>query len=190
LAKSSSCLWIFSLPIGRQPPYHLRSHNNIIITPQIIAEFSFPRQPSGEHLCLADYFNSTESGKMDIVALQVVTMGEEATQHFEELEARGEYSEAYYFHGLAVQSAEAYAEYLHRLIRSELNLPPQQGKRYSWGYAAIPSLEDHRTVFNLLPAEKELGMSLTAAFQLVPEQSTAAIIVHHPQAKYFSIGKT
>jgi len=158
--------------------------------PQIIAEFSFPRQPSGEHLCLADYFNSTESGKMDIVALQVVTMGEEATQHFEELEARGEYSEAYYFHGLAVQSAEAYAEYLHRLIRSELNLPPQQGKRYSWGYAAIPSLEDHRTVFNLLPAEKELGMSLTAAFQLVPEQSTAAIIVHHPQAKYFSIGKT
>jgi 5-methyltetrahydrofolate--homocysteine methyltransferase len=93
-------------------------------------------------------------------------------------------------HGLAVQTAEATAEYLHRHIRRELGLGKDQGKRYSWGYPAIPNLDDHRKVFDLLPVEKELGMSLTAAFQLVPEQSTAAIIVHHPEAKYFNIGES
>ena len=69
-------------------------------------------------------------------------------------------------------------------------IPEGQGKRYSWGYPAVPDLEDHRKVFDLLPAEKELGMSLTAAFQLVPEQSTAAIVIHHPQAKYYSTGES
>ena len=93
-------------------------------------------------------------------------------------------------HGLAVQTAEATAEYLHQHIRRELGLPPDQGKRYSWGYPAIPNLDDHRKVFDLLPAESELGMHLTAAFQLVPEQSTAAIIVHHPQAKYYTLGES
>ncbi len=155
---------------------------------QELVRFSFPRQSSEDALCLADYFAPVESGQVDVVALQVVTVGQEATRRFDQLQAQGNYSEAYYLHGLAVQTAEATAEYLHRHIRRELRLPDDQGKRYSWGYPAIPELEDHRKVFDLLPAEKELGMSLTEAFQLVPEQSTAAIIVHHPQAKYYSVG--
>jgi 5-methyltetrahydrofolate--homocysteine methyltransferase len=158
--------------------------------PVELSRFTFPRQPSGEHLCLADYFTSLGAGQMDVVALQVVTIGQEATERFDQLQASGDYSEAYFTHGLAVQTAEATAEYLHRHILRELGLPGDQGKRYSWGYPAIPELEDHRKVFELLPAESALGMSLTAAFQLVPEQSTAAIIVHHPQAKYYSIGES
>jgi len=158
--------------------------------PREIARFSFPRQPAGEHLCLADYFAPVSSGSMDLVALQVVTVGQAATDKFDAMQAAGDYSEAYFVHGLAVQTAEACAEYLHRHIRRELGLPEGQGKRYSWGYPAIPDLDDHRTVFNLLPAEQELGMTLTSAFQLVPEQSTAAIVLHHPEAKYYSTGKS
>jgi 5-methyltetrahydrofolate--homocysteine methyltransferase len=159
-------------------------------TPVELTRFAFPRQPAGEFLCLADYFAPLESGVMDVVALQVVTVGQAATARFERLQGAGDYTEAYFSHGLAVQTAEATAEYLHRHIRREMGLPEGQGKRYSWGYPAIPKLEDHAKVFALLPAEAELGMSLTAAYQLVPEQSTAAIIVHHPQAKYYSVGES
>jgi 5-methyltetrahydrofolate--homocysteine methyltransferase len=91
-------------------------------------------------------------------------------------------------HGLGVQTAEATAEYVHGHIRRELGLTEERGKRYSWGYPAIPELEDHRKVFDLLPVEKELGMTLSSAYQLIPEQSTAAIIVHHPQATYYNVG--
>jgi 5-methyltetrahydrofolate--homocysteine methyltransferase len=125
---------------------------------------------------------------LDCVALQVVTVGQVATQRFDALQDAGDYSDAYYLHGLAVQTAEATAEFLHQYIRRELGLPEGQGKRYSWGYPAIPELDDHRKVFDLLPAEQALGMSLTSAYQLVPEQSTAAIIIHHPEAKYFNLG--
>lgn len=155
-----------------------------------IMRFSFPRQPSGDLLCLADYFAPRESGVMDVVAFQVVTVGQAATERFDRMQAEGDYMEAYFTHGLAVQTAEACAEYLHRHIRRELSLPEEQGKRYSWGYPAIPDLEDHRKVFDLLPAETQLGMSLTAAYQLVPEQSTAAIVIHHPAASYFNIGES
>jgi 5-methyltetrahydrofolate--homocysteine methyltransferase len=86
--------------------------------------------------------------------------------------------------------AEAAAEYLHQHVRRELGLAAGQGKRYSWGYPSIPELGDHEKVFALLPAGRELGMSLTPAYQLVPEQSTAAIILHHPQARYFNIGES
>ncbi len=153
-----------------------------------LEHFDFPRQNSGQELCLADYFAPKESHKIDVVAFQVVTVGHEATKRFDALQEAGEYAEAYYLHGLAVQMAEATADYLHRHILRELNLVPERGKRYSWGYPAIPDLEDHKKVFELLPAESALGMSLTSAYQLVPEQSTAAIIVHHPDAKYFNVG--
>ncbi len=153
--------------------------------------FTFPRQPYDEHLALSDYFAGVESGKMDVVALQVVTVGQAATGKFDRLQAAQDYTEAYFVHGLAVQTAEATAAYLHEHIRRELGIAEGQGKRYSWGYPAIPDLEDHRKVFDLLPgAEKVLGMSLSPAYQLIPEQSTAAIIVHHPQAKYYSVGES
>ncbi len=167
----------------------------VIFNPKTFADapkpqtrFTFPRQPAGENLCLADYFAPLESGQYDLVAFQVVTVGQAATERFDALQAAGDYSEAYYFHGLAVQTAEATAEYLHQHIRRELGLPAGQGKRYSWGYPAIPDLDDHQKVFELLPAEAELGMTLTSAFQLVPEQSTAAIIISHKDAKYYTVG--
>ena len=151
----------------------------------------FPRQPYDEHLCLADYFAPASSGHMDVVAFQVVTVGNEATDRFDKLQAAHDYTEAYFTHGLAVQAAEATADYLHEHLRREMGIAENQGKRYSWGYPAIPELEDHQKVFELLPAvTSELGMSLSAAYQLIPEQSTAAIIVHHPQAKYYSVGES
>ena len=160
-------------------------------SPDELTRFHCPRQPFGEHLCLADYFSSSASGRLDVVAIQVVTVGAAATKRIEDLQARGEFSEAYFAHGLAVQSAEATADYLHAHVRRELGIGPTQGKRYSWGYPAIPSLEDHEKVFRMLPAtSQELDMSLSPAFQLIPEQSTAAIIVHHRGAKYYSVGES
>jgi 5-methyltetrahydrofolate--homocysteine methyltransferase len=156
-------------------------------SPLEFKRFSFPRQPDQEHLCLADYFLPVASGKMDVVALQVVTVGREATERIDALNSSGEITEAYFAHGLAVQTAEASANYLHLHIRRELGMSPNQGKRYSWGYPAIPDLSDHAKVFELLPVENALGMRLTSAFQLIPEQSTAAIIVHHPAASYFNV---
>ena len=152
-----------------------------------IARFHFPRQEGRDRLCLADYFRATQSSDVDVIGLQIVTVGDAATRRFDELQKAGEYTEAYYSHGLAVESAEAVAEWMHRRIRRELGLPASQGKRYSWGYGACPDLDDHGVVFKLLPAEEALGMTLTSAFQLVPEQSTAAMIVHHPEAKYYAV---
>ncbi len=152
------------------------------------ARFHFPRQDKGEFLCLSDYFAPVDSGQVDVAAFQVVTAGKEATEAFNRLQEADNYSEAYFFHGLAVQTAEATANYVHEHIRRELGLAAEQGKRYSWGYPACPDLSDHETVFRLLPAAtEELGMSLTASYQLIPEQSTAAIVIHHPEAKYYSV---
>jgi 5-methyltetrahydrofolate--homocysteine methyltransferase len=160
-------------------------------TPEELTRLTCPRQPYDDHLALSDYFASKESGVMDVVAFQVVTVGLEATERFEKMQAANDYTEAYFTHGLAVQTAEATANYLHEHIRRELGLAEEQGKRYSWGYPAIPDLEDHFKVFKLLPAvESELGMSLSTSGQLIPEQSTAAIIVHHRDAKYYSVGES
>ena len=153
-----------------------------------VARFRFPRQNSGEYLCLSDYFLPLESDRVDVAAFQVVTVGEGATEEFNRLQSQDDYSEAYFFHGLAVQTAEATAVYVHRHATRELGIPADQGKRYSWGYPACPDLEQHEIVFELLPqARSELGLSLTASYQLVPEQSTAAIVIHHPEARYYSV---
>jgi 5-methyltetrahydrofolate--homocysteine methyltransferase len=150
-----------------------------------IARFHFPRMVGRERLCLADYIRSVDSGDVDVLPLQVVTVGDAATRRFEQLQSAGEYSEAYYSHGLSVETAEAVAEWMHRKVKAELGI--ETGKRYSWGYGACPDLDDHATVFRLLPAKEALGMELTEAFQLVPEQSTAALVIHHPEAKYYAV---
>jgi len=146
-----------------------------------MARFRFPRQAGRERLCLADYF-----GPRDVVAIQAVTVGEEASRQFERLQAADRYSDAYYLHGFAVEAAEGVAEYVHRHIRRELGLAAEQGKRYSWGYPAIPDVAEHRIVSRLLPLQA-IDVSLTSAWQLVPEASTVALVVHHPAAKYFAM---
>lgn len=154
-----------------------------------IARFNFPRQPNGDFLCISDYFASVDSGKVDVCPLQVVTAGSAATEYFDKLQGSDQYTEAYYFHGLAVQTAEATAVFVNQHINHELGINIKRGKRYSWGYPACPDLDDHQIMFQLLPETvQKLGMELTAAYQLVPEQSTAAIVVHHPDAKYYSVG--
>jgi len=152
-----------------------------------IARFTFARQSGGEHLCLADYVREPEDGRAsDVIALQVVTVGHRAAERVEHLQAKNEYSEAYFLHGFSVQSAEALAEHTHSRIRTDLGLPHERGKRYSWGYGACPDLSQHALVWKLLDVEKAIGAHLTSAFQIVPEQSTAAIVIHHPQAAYFN----
>ncbi len=152
-----------------------------------IARFPFTRQIGGDHLCLADYLREPVNGEgIDVVALQVVTVGTVAAQRTEELQAKGDYSESYFLHGFSVQSAEALAEWTHRRIRTELRLDPDRGKRYSWGYGACPDLSQHEIAFRVLEAGDRIGVTLTEAFQIVPEQSTAAIIMHHPRASYFN----
>jgi 5-methyltetrahydrofolate--homocysteine methyltransferase len=144
-------------------PNPLETSVHPLPNPLEIERFHFPRQPHDDHLALSDYYATVESGQMDVVALQVVTVGLEATERFEKMQAANDYTEAYFMHGLAVQTAEATANYLHDHIRRELGLPA---------------------------VESELGMSLSTSGQLIPEQSTAAIIVHHKSAKYYSVGES
>jgi len=161
--------------------------------------FTFPRQPGGKHLCLADFFASRESGRMDVAAFHLVTVGHRASEYAQELFKSDNYADYLYFHGLSVESAEALAELWHKRIREELGVAAAdakelsklfhqnyQGSRYSFGYPACPDLEDQDKLFALLDPSR-IGVTLTEEFQLEPEQSTSAIIVHHPEAKYFTI---
>ncbi len=165
--------------------------------------FNFPRQPieqrGGKNLCLADYFASVESGKMDVVAFDLVTMGSKASEHSAKLFAADNYTDYLLFHGLSVESAEAFAEMWHKRIREELGIAgsdaPElaklfhqgyQGSRYSFGYPACPDLEEQAKIFELLDPSR-IGVELSEEFQLHPEQSTSAIVLHHPAAKYFNI---
>jgi 5-methyltetrahydrofolate--homocysteine methyltransferase len=161
--------------------------------------FTFPRQPAGKRLCLADYFAARDSGRVDVVAFHLVTMGRRASQYSQELFKADNYAEYLYFHGLSVEGAEALAELWHKRIREELNIAERdakeltklfhqgyQGSRYSFGYPACPRLEDQTRLFELLDPSR-IDVELTEEFQLDPEQSTSAIIVHHEEAKYFSI---
>ena len=161
--------------------------------------FTFPRQPGGKNLCLADFFASTESGKMDVAGFHLVTMGRRATEYSQELFKSDNYADYLYFHGLSGEGAEALAELWHKRIREELGIAGNddpdvvklfrqqyQGSRFSFGYPACPRLEDQAKLFELLDPSR-IGVELTEEFQLDPEQSTSAIIVHHPEAKYFSI---
>jgi 5-methyltetrahydrofolate--homocysteine methyltransferase len=151
-----------------------------------VERFDFPRQHDRDLLCLADYFAPAGGGTRDVVALQIVTIGDALLEKSERMMREGDYTEGYYLHGFGVRLAEASAEWVHRHIRTELGLPIGRGLRYSWGYPACPDHTQHHAVFRLLPAREWLGMDVTEAGALVPELSTAALVVHHPEAKYFS----
>jgi len=152
-----------------------------------IGRFTFPRQEDREELCLADYFRPLNgNGPEDVIALQVVTSGDRAEEFIAGRNRGGDYSEGYYLHGFSVQTAEGTAEYVNRRVREELGIDGSRGLRYSWGYPACPDIEQHEVLFRVLPVEETIGVGLTSGFQLDPEQSTAALVVHHPAAKYFS----
>lgn len=151
------------------------------------ARFRFPRQQERDRLCLADYFAPLASGRRDVAAFQIVTAGDDLLERATSLMQGGDYTEGYYLHGFGVRLVEASAEYVHRIVRRELGIDPERGLRYSWGYGACPDHRQHEIVFRLLPARERLGLDLTEAGALVPELATAALVVHHPEAKYFSV---
>ncbi len=151
-----------------------------------IERLVFPRQPKHDRICLADFYRPLESGERDVVALQGVTVGPEVTELIEKLEREGEFAEQLYVHGLGVQSAEGLAEWLHSEARRQLGIDLDQGRRYSWGYPACPNQSEHEKVWRLLELER-IGMTLSGGYAVMPEQSTVAIIAHHPQAVYFGM---
>jgi 5-methyltetrahydrofolate--homocysteine methyltransferase len=128
---------------------------------------------------LTDYF-----GRDDIVCFQAVTVGNRVTDIIDEWNKQNSYTDAYYLHGLAVETAEALAEWLNSRIKNELQIGPNRGLRYSWGYPSCPDISQHSLVWKLLDPQKS-GMNLTESGQIIPDHSTAAIIVHHPEAEYF-----
>jgi len=165
-----------------------------------VLRFTFPRQKEGRKLAIADFFSPKSSGKMDVLGLSLVTIGPRATQESQRLFEAGEYTRYLYLHGLSVETAEALAEYHHKKMREELGMAGDdsphirdlfhqkyRGSRYSFGYPACPNLEDQTKLFALLHPEENVGVRLTSGFLLEPEQSTSAIVVHHPGAKYFVV---
>ncbi len=164
-----------------------------------VARFGFPRQARGGGLCIADFFRDISAPERDVIGLQVVTMGQQASDIARQWFAENRYQDYLYLHGLSVEMAEALAEYVHKKIRGELGFSHEddrdidkmlkqgyRGSRYSFGYPACPNLADQRKLLALLGAER-IGVEMADEDQLHPEQSTSAIVVHHPQAKYFSV---
>jgi len=165
-----------------------------------LLRFTFPRQREGRRLCISDFFASKSSGKMDVIGLSLVTIGSKASVETQRLFEGGEYTKYLYLHGLSVETAEALAEFHHKQMREELGIAGEDaseirdlfhqkycGSRYSFGYPACPNLEDQTKLFALLKPEENVGVRLTSGFLLEPEQSTSAIVVHHPGAKYFVV---
>ena len=165
-----------------------------------IQRFTFPRQREGRKLSIADFFLPKDSGKLDVIGLSVVTIGGRASEVTKKLFEAGEFTKYLYVHGLSVETAEALAELLHKRVRAELGIDKDdaprindlfhqkyRGSRYSFGYPACPNLEDQAKLFAVLRPEENIGVHLTTGFHMDPEQSTSAIVVHHPQAKYFVV---
>ncbi len=164
-----------------------------------VCRFRFPRQSKGRHLCIADFFRSQASGEVDVVAFQLVTIGQHASDHAREIFAADRYKDYLYWHGLNVETTEGLAEFVHQRIRAELGFSSEdarsigdmikqryRGSRYSFGYPACPDLHEQVKILDLLDAGR-IGVRLGDEDQLWPEESTSAIVVHHPQAKYFSV---
>ncbi|MBN2751809.1 MAG: methionine synthase, partial [Rhodospirillaceae bacterium] len=164
-----------------------------------VARFAFPRQSGSDGLCIADFFRDADSGETDVIGLQVVTVGQQASDVARAWFAEDKYQDYLYLHGASVEVAEALAEYTHKRVRGELGYAAEddrdiekmlnqgyRGSRYSFGYPACPNLEDQTQILSLLGADR-IGVTLSDEFQLEPEQSTSAIILHHPRAKYFGV---
>ena len=167
---------------------------------QEILRFTFPRQREGRKLSISDFFAPKAAGKMDVLGLSLVTIGAKASVETQRLFEAGEYTKYLYLHGLSVETAEALAEYHHKKMREELGIGAEdsphirdlfhqkyRGSRYSFGYPACPNLEDQTKLFALRHPEENVGVRLTSGFLLDPEQSTSAIVAHHPAAKYFVV---
>ncbi len=154
--------------------------------PRELERLAFPRQPRHDRICLADFYRPLDSGEADVVAIQAVTAGEEVTELMAQLEREGEFAEQLFVHGLGVQTAEGMAEWLHARARHELGIDSTQGRRYSWGYPACPEQSEHEKVFRLLDAPS-IGLRLSGGYAVEPEQSTLAIVAHHPEAVYFGM---
>ena len=167
---------------------------------QELLRFTFPRQREGRRLAVSDFFAPKSSGKMDVIGLSLVTVGPKASVETQRLFEGGEYTKYLYLHGLSVETAEALAEFHHKKMREDLGIAGEdapeirdlfhqkyRGSRYSFGYPACPNLEDQTKLFALLKPEENVGVRLTSGFLLEPEQSTSAIVVHHPAAKYFVV---
>jgi 5-methyltetrahydrofolate--homocysteine methyltransferase len=165
-----------------------------------LLRFTFPRQREGRRLCISDFFAAKTSGKMDVIGFSLVTIGAKASIETQKLFEGGEYTKYLYLHGLSVETAEALAELHHKTMREELGIAGEdapairdlfhqkyRGSRYSFGYPACPNLEDQTKLFVLLKPEENVGVRLTSGFLLEPEQSTSALVVHHPGAKYFVV---
>ncbi|MDQ3740302.1 MAG: cobalamin-dependent protein, partial [Actinomycetota bacterium] len=151
-----------------------------------LERFVAPRQPGHDRICLADFYRPKGSDELDVVAFQAVTAGEEVTELMAQLERDGEFAEQLFLHGIGVQTAEGMAEWLHSVIREQLGIAPGQGRRYSWGYPAVPEQSEHEKLFRLLDAGS-IGLRLSGGYAVEPEQSTVAIVAHHPQAEYFGM---
>ncbi len=185
----------------QQPPAATgRTNASAPTQPKELLRFTFPRQKEGRRLCISDFFAAPSSGKMDVIGLSLVTIGPKASVETQRLFEGGEYTRYLYLHGLSVETAEALAEFHHKKMREELGIAAEdsphirdlfhqkyRGSRYSFGYPACPHLEDQTKLFALLKPEENVGVRLTSGFLLEPEQSTSAIVVHHPAAKYFVV---
>ncbi len=181
--------WLVPKVVYGYFPCHAEGNDLVVLDPihrkAEVARLALPRQPDDRNLCMADWFR--EERGSDVCALQVVTVGDQATRLAEAAQERGDYSRGLFVHGLAVEAAEALAEYWHRRVRAELGIPEDQGKRYSPGYPSWPELTDQRQVWKLLEPDRTIGVTLTEANQMVPEASTSAIVLHHPDAIYFLV---
>jgi 5-methyltetrahydrofolate--homocysteine methyltransferase len=193
-------------------PCYAAGNDIVVLNPEDrateLTRFVCPRQPKGDRICLADFFRPGEKidgaeegpdrgagepggapsyrppAELDVIAVQAVTVGSEVTELMAKLEAEGEFAEQLFVHGLGVQTAEGLAEWLHHEAREMLSIPAAQGRRYSWGYPAVPEQSEHLKVEKLLELG-QIGMTITDGYAPEPEQSTLALIAHHPQAIYF-----
>ena len=171
-------------------PCYSEGNDIVVLDPEdrstVIERFTCPRQPKGDRLCLADFYRPKASGELDVVALQTVTVGSEVTEIMARLEQEGEFAEQLFTHGLGVQTAEGLAEWLHWRVRNDLGIDVRQGRRYSWGYPAVPDQSEHLKVERLLNLA-QIGMEISDGYAPIPEQSTLALICHHPQAGYYGM---